>query len=142
MLDLFSGDLNLIPDLPELSGLAESELPPGYHYVGPIFARLPLPIPNKVFDVFGRPGLKIYFAMGSSAQPDLFRKIALILRDSGHNVVMACTNIIDPAELEPLPDNVYAARFLRPIWSIKWLTWPLFTGDRARCRPHCKPEPP
>jgi len=50
--------------------------------------------------------------MGSSALPRYLRMAALALRDSGHNVVIATTSILDPAELEPLPENVYATRYL------------------------------
>jgi hypothetical protein len=38
--------------------------------------------------------------MGSSGLPEYLRAAALALRDSGHNVVIATTSILD-AELEP-----------------------------------------
>jgi len=112
VLDVVTGDLNLLPDLPEVSGLPAESLLPTYRYVGPIFAHLPLPVPDEVRRVFTRPGLKVYCAMGSSAPAHLLRTAALALRDSGHNVVIATTSILDPAGLAPLPANVYATRYL------------------------------
>ncbi len=110
--DMVAGDLNLLTDLPELTGIPATALPPTYRYIGPLFARLPLPIPAEAERVFSRPGLKIFCAMGSSTPPVVLRRVALALRDSGHNVVIATTSILDPAELNPLPENVYAARYL------------------------------
>lgn len=110
--DVVSGDLVLLTDLPELTGLAVTALPQNYCYIGPLFAQMPLPVPDQVQRVYGRPGLKVFCAMGSSAPVAILRKAAIALRDSGHNVVIATTSILDPAELEPLPENVYATRYL------------------------------
>ena len=110
--DMINGDLNLLTDLPELTGLPADILPDSYRYIGPLFAHLPMPVPDDVTRVFSRPGLNVFCAMGSSAPPQYLRMAALALRDSGHNVVIATTSILDPAELEPLPENVYATRYL------------------------------
>ncbi len=110
--DMIHGDLNLLTDLPELTGLPAEALPTDFRYVGPIFAHLPMPVPDEVKQVFSRPGLKIFCAMGSSGPPEYLHAAATALRDSGHNVVIATTIILDPAELEPLPENIYATRYL------------------------------
>ena len=112
ILDVVTGDLTLLADLPELSGLPAESLPDNYRHVGPVFAHLPLPVPDEVRRIFSRPGLKVFCAMGSSAPARVLRTAALALRDSGHNVVIATTSILDPAELAPLPENVYATRYL------------------------------
>ncbi|MEW6233714.1 MAG: nucleotide disphospho-sugar-binding domain-containing protein [Chloroflexota bacterium] len=120
ILDVVTGDLTLLADLPELSGLPDESLPGTYRHIGPVFAHLPLPVPDEVRRVFDRPGLKVFCAMGSSAPAHILRTAALALRDSGHNVVIATTSILDPAELAlspaeglaPLPENVYATRYL------------------------------
>ncbi|MFZ6026167.1 MAG: nucleotide disphospho-sugar-binding domain-containing protein [Chloroflexota bacterium] len=109
---LLEGDLTLLTDLPELTGVAATHLPPGYRYVGPIFAHLPLPVPEEVRRVFGRPGLKVFCAMGSSTPAPVLRKVLNALRTCKHNVVIATTSILDPAELQPLPENVFATRYL------------------------------
>jgi UDP:flavonoid glycosyltransferase YjiC (YdhE family) len=112
ILDMLAADLTLLTDLPELTGLPAEALPPTYRYIGPLFAWLPLPVPNEVKRVFSQPGLKIFCAMGSSTPVPVLRTAALALRDSGYNVVVATTSILDPAELAPLPENVYATRYL------------------------------
>lgn len=110
---LVKGDLTLLPDLPELSGLKAEDLPMGYEYTGPVFASLPLPIPEDVIRVFSRSGLKIYLAMGSSGTPELLKKIAKYLRSiESYNIVCATTTILSPEELGPPSGNFYAARFL------------------------------
>lgn len=113
-IDLARGDLTLLPDLPELSGLPEEDLPDGYAYTGPVFATLDLEIPAEVDRVFGRrTGLNIFVAMGSSGGADLLRSVVGHLRSvEGHNVVCATTNILDPAELGPPSESFYACRFL------------------------------
>lgn len=110
--DIFSGDLTLLADLPELTGLPEEVFPPKFHYIGPLFAHLPLSVPEEVRHVFDRSGTNVYLSMGSSAQPSLLKKAALILRDSGFNVVITTTSIMDPTDLGPMPKNVYATRYL------------------------------
>jgi UDP:flavonoid glycosyltransferase YjiC (YdhE family) len=110
---LVKGDLTLLPDLPELSGLPADDLPKGYAYTGPVFATLSLPVPEAVTRVFARPGLKIYLAMGSSGTPELLKKITKYLRCmENYNIVCATTTIISPEELGPPSDNFYATRFL------------------------------
>ncbi len=110
--DVVSGDLVLLTDLPELIGLPETALPQNHHYIGPLFARLSLSVPDQVRRVYGRPGLRVFCTMGSSTPVYILRKAAFALRDSSHNVVIATTSVLDPAELEPLPENVYATRYL------------------------------
>ncbi len=112
LMDIIRGDLNLLTDLPELTGLPADALPDDYCYVGPIFARLPMPVPDEVTRVFSRPGLNIFCAMGSSGTPAHLHMAVEALRESGHNVVIATTSILDPAELGTLPENIYATRYL------------------------------
>jgi UDP:flavonoid glycosyltransferase YjiC (YdhE family) len=110
---LVRGDLTLLPDLPEMSGLASEHLPPGYSYTGPLFAHLELPIPEAAKRVFDRPGPRVYCAMGSSGTPELLQRVVAILRSvPTYNVVCATTNIVDPDALGPPADNFFATRFL------------------------------
>jgi UDP:flavonoid glycosyltransferase YjiC (YdhE family) len=71
-----------------------------------------MPVPDEVILVFNRRGLKVYCAMGSSGPPEYLRTATAALRNSGHNVVIATTPILDPDELGPLPENVYITRYL------------------------------
>jgi UDP:flavonoid glycosyltransferase YjiC (YdhE family) len=110
---LVRGELTLLPDLPDLSGLGSEDLPPRYAYSGPLFARLPLPVSDEVRRVFDRPGLKVYCAMGSSAPPELLKRVVGILRSLPLvNLVCATTGIMDPRELGPTTDNFFATSFL------------------------------
>lgn len=111
---LVKGDLTLLPDLPELSGLSAEELPEGYIYTGPLFASLPIEIPKEVIQLFKkRKGLNIYVAMGSSGTPKLLKRIIEYLRSiEEHNIVCATTSILDPEELGPPTETFFAARFL------------------------------
>jgi MGT family glycosyltransferase len=109
---VFSGDLTLLADIPEITGIPESAFPPNYHYIGPLFAHLPLSLPEEVRHVFSMPGINLYCAMGSSAQPAILKKAIKAVIDSGHNTVIATTSILDPSELGALPENVYATQYL------------------------------
>ncbi len=112
LLDIIRGDLNLLADIPELTGVPPEALPDDFRYVGPIFARLPMPVPAEVRRVFSRDGVKVFCAMGSSGRPEQLRAAVDALRAGGYNAVIATTSILDPAELGPLPENIYAARYL------------------------------
>ena len=113
IVELVRGDITLLPDLPELSGLAESELTPGYKYTGPIFSRQTDPVPDEVKKVFDRPGLNIYCSLGSSGFPEVLQRIVRTIRqETTHNLVVATTTVIDPAELGPPDERFFATRML------------------------------
>lgn len=111
--DLVRGDITLLPDMPELSGLPEEDLNPGYYYSGPIFSRMDLPVPEEVKAVFGQPGLNIFCSLGSSGFPETLKMIIEALKQLENcNIVCATTTIMDPHELGPNTDRFYACRFL------------------------------
>lgn len=112
LMDIIRGDLNLLTDIPELTGLPAERLGDDFRYVGPVFARLPEPIPEEVERVFRRDGLNIFCAMGSSGTPKELHAAVNALRKSGHNAVIATTSILDPIELGELPNNIYATRYV------------------------------
>lgn len=110
---LVQGDLTLLPDLPELSGLKERDLPSGYKYCGPLFAHPEMPVPDKVYEVFKKSGVNIFCAMGSSGSPELLKKVISALKTkTEYNIVCATTSIIDPDELGPNNQRFFATRFL------------------------------
>jgi UDP:flavonoid glycosyltransferase YjiC (YdhE family) len=111
--DFVRSDMTLLPDLSELSGLPAEDLPPTYYYTGPIFARMNLPVPKEVSEVFSRPGLNVFCSLGSSGSKEMLRTIVEVLRTQiDFNIVCSNTTILDPKELEPFSDNFYAARFM------------------------------
>lgn len=115
---LVRGDLTLLPDLPELSGLRADALPGGYEYCGPVFARMDeVPMPAEVERVLAGVGdgarTKIYCAMGSSGTPELLKHIVSILRSvPEYSVVCATTTILDPSELGAPDERFAAVRYL------------------------------
>jgi UDP:flavonoid glycosyltransferase YjiC (YdhE family) len=113
IVDLLRGDITLLPDMPELSGLPKAKLTAGYHYTGPIFAKMDTPVPEGVKSVFKRPGLNIFCSLGSSGYPETLKLILETLRrEPSFNVVCATTTILDPGELGPNNDRFYATEFL------------------------------
>lgn len=72
MTDIFCGDYTLVTDIPQLTGVAD--LPPSWQYVGPIYAKLDGDVPPEIAALpHDRPIL--YFAMGSSANPQLLVRV-------------------------------------------------------------------
>lgn len=84
LVDLLAGDETLVTGIPSLSGLAA--LPPHWHYVGPIFARLDGEIPVEVQALAAR-GPFIYCAMGSSANRDVLVRTLTALGELPYPVV-------------------------------------------------------
>ncbi|MFY0686669.1 MAG: hypothetical protein JXQ90_05870 [Cyclobacteriaceae bacterium] len=111
--DLVRGDVTLLADMPELSGLAREDLDVGYVYTGPIFSHMDLPVPVEVNVVFDQPGINVFCSLGSSGYPETLKEIISILRsDNRLNIVCATTTIIEPEELGPNTDKFYATEFL------------------------------
>ncbi len=110
---LVKGDITLLPDMPELSGLPEKDLTPGYYYTGPIFSMFDMPVDPQIKKVFDRPGTNIFCSLGSSGFPEALKLIIETLRKhKNFNVVVSTTTILDPKELGEPSDNFYACRFL------------------------------
>lgn len=113
IVELVKGDITILPDLPILSGLPEEDLTDGYHYSGPIFSMMDMPIPEEVKQVYSRPGLNIFCSLGSSGFPETLKLIIETLRKvPEYNIVCCTTTILDPEELGPNSDNFFATRFL------------------------------
>lgn len=83
---LLLGDLSLVPEIPEVLGVSSAEVAgwrPGRGYragsqlrtVGPLFARLDLPLPVDVQRLLARPGPTIYLAMTSTPPAQVRRAI-------------------------------------------------------------------
>ena len=81
---LLLGDLSLVPEVPEVLGISAADLTawrPGKGYrsssrlanVGPLFAHLNVPLPDRVQKFLTHPGPTVYLAM-TSTPPDLVRQ--------------------------------------------------------------------
>lgn len=80
LLSLWEGDINLLTELPEL--FPEVRLERNWHFAGPIFAKLDVPVPVEAEELFSEPGEPIvYFAMGSSANRQVLQTILPWLGD-------------------------------------------------------------
>lgn len=113
IVSLLKGDLTLLPDLPELSGLSEQKLTPGYHYSGPIFAQMNMEIPLEVRKVFSRKGVNIFCSLGSSGFPETLKLIIESLKENPeYNIVCSTTTILNPNELGENNERFYATEFL------------------------------
>lgn len=111
--ELVRGDITLLPDLPELSGLPEKELSPGYFYSGPIFAQMDGRVPAEVKKVFSNPGINIFCSLGSSGFPETLKTIIKALKNEpDFNVVCTSTSILNPDDLGENTDRFFATRFL------------------------------
>lgn len=111
--DLVRGDITLLPDLPELSGLPEDELTEGYYYTAPVFSRFDIPVPDEVNKVFANKGTNVFCSLGSSGFPETLKLIVETLRKEPNlNIVCTTTTILDPEDLGEHSDRFYACRFL------------------------------
>ncbi|NUT33133.1 MAG: hypothetical protein HOV79_08675 [Hamadaea sp.] len=107
---LLVSDLSLVTDVPEVLGLARSDVdgwrprkPRHYRsgtrlrYTGPLFAHLAIPTPADVDEFLRRPGPVVYVAVTSSSV-GLVREIVGALRPLGVRILVAAT-VHDLADL-------------------------------------------
>ncbi len=114
-LSIFRGDLNLLSDAPELFPELD-RLPAGYAFCGPLLMEHPIPAPDSLRNYQKKPGRPvIFFSMGSSGSPQLFKSLVPALANQPYDVFVATTSIIDKAEFGHLPDNVIMEKFFPPI---------------------------
>ncbi|MBX9116580.1 glycosyl transferase [Enterococcus casseliflavus] len=90
-LRMMDADLNLIttPDL----FLTKEQLPENYQIVGPIFSKLGSSLPDEVLTFIQQKRRErkriVYFAMGSSGNPRMVRKILAFLRNRSELAIIA-----------------------------------------------------
>ena len=61
---------------------------------------------DEIKNHLNRPGPKIYFAMGSSGNKELYLRILSTLARTNYNVIAAYTNILNEDELPSVEDNI------------------------------------
>lgn len=111
-LSLWTGDYNLISDLPEMLAMPARYDYPERDYIGPLLANLDLPADEQIQAHLTRPGRHIYFAMGSSGNKDLYLRVLHALSRTGHNIIAAYTSILDDDDLPQLGDHVLLKRLV------------------------------
>ncbi len=100
---MLMGDLTLVTDVPEVAGVSREALEswrpktprhyradPVLRYVGPLFARLSVPIPEEVERFLRAPGAVVYVAMTSSLA-SLVEDVVRRVEASGARVLVAST---------------------------------------------------
>ena len=107
LMELWEGDHMLIAEAPEVTGV---ELPDGWTYVGPIFAKLAGEVPQDVLDVQGRRPL-IYSAMGSSGNQVLVGQVIEAFQGMECQVVAPVQAHIEGADVT-VPENVLVTDWL------------------------------
>ena len=107
-IDLIEGNHTLLADIPEWVGF--SGVRPTLHYIGPLPARIDLPIPDEVASI-PRDKPIVYFAMGSSGKPALVAEILAGFRNKPYNVIAPVKSHIEQMAVD-IPENVVVTGFL------------------------------
>ncbi|MFH1964752.1 MAG: nucleotide disphospho-sugar-binding domain-containing protein [Acidobacteriota bacterium] len=107
-IDLIECDHTLLADIPEWVGFPGVRL--SLHYIGPLPARLDLPIPDEVISM-PRDKPMVYFAMGSSGKPGLVAEILAGFRNKPYRVIAPVKSHIEQITVD-IPENVVVTGFL------------------------------
>ncbi|ARQ70738.1 glycosyltransferase [Streptomyces marincola] len=105
-------DVNLITELRALHGARAPELPPNYRLVGPIYARLPGEVPDRVKDLANGRRPVVYLALGSSGNRRLLLRLLAALADCPVEVLAPVRQYLGPADLAAVPGNVHVTDLL------------------------------
>ncbi|PEX80695.1 glycosyltransferase [Bacillus cereus] len=90
-IDALDADYNLITTIPEISGV--DNLPANYKYIGPVYAKLDVPIPSFLYSLPSNQPV-IYFAMGSSGSKEIVMKFLHILKELPVTVICPMKKIL------------------------------------------------
>lgn len=104
---LWSGYHLLIAEPP---GLSDLQFPPQARFVGPLIARLDVPLPAEVLDL-PRDRPIIYFAMGSSGQADVITRILAGFAGKPYRVIAPVKNLLGKQPVS-IPNNVIITDWL------------------------------
>ena len=107
MESLWEGDYNLLAEPEEF---CELELPPTYHYIGPLIGRLDSPIPEDILNLTKDKPI-IYFAMGSSGQPKVIAKIVEGFAGKPYRVIAPVKSLLRNLDVK-VPSNVIVTDWL------------------------------
>lgn len=124
---LVLGDLTLVPEVPEVVGIPAADLTAwrprgrGYRpstrlrYTGPLYARLDIPLPDRVARFLDEPGPVIYLAL-TSTPPALVRRVVHALTGVGARVLVAGTvhDLGDLASSRVMVDAVLPSHLVMP----------------------------
>ena len=106
--DFWRGDLNLVAEPPEFSGV---KLPPGHTYIGPLIPRGEFPMPQAVAEL-PRDRPLIYFGMGSSGTPEIVARIVEGFEGEPYRVVAPVKFHLAKTPNVRVPSNVLVTDWL------------------------------
>uniref|UniRef100_A0A7V4LCF0 Glycosyltransferase n=1 Tax=Desulfobacca acetoxidans TaxID=60893 RepID=A0A7V4LCF0_9BACT len=106
--EFWEGDYTLLAEPPEFAGL--EELPPTFHYVGPIIARLPGEVPAEVANL-PRDLPVLYFAMGSSGNPHIVARLLEGFAGRPYRVIAPVQGLLKGLKVR-IPPNVMVTPWL------------------------------
>ena len=104
---LWQGYHLLVVEPPNFSTIP---LPPKAHFVGPLIARLDLPLPQEVLNL-PRDRPIVYFAMGSSGRADIIAKIIAGFAGRPYRVIAPVKNLLAKHPVQ-IPENVLVTDWL------------------------------
>jgi MGT family glycosyltransferase len=103
--EMFSGDLNLLVDIPEYGPTAD--LPANYRYVGPVIWEPEVAVPSWLERIDpGRPTL--YFTMGSTGHARYLEEALRIFGGTDYQCLMTTAGLIAPSAV---PENFFVCEF-------------------------------
>lgn len=104
---VWEGDYNLLAEPKEFCPL---DLPPSYHFIGPLIGRLDAPIPEEILNIPHDKPI-VYFAMGSSGQPQVIADIVEGFADKPIRVIAPVKALLAGRPVT-IPDNVFVTDWL------------------------------
>ena len=131
---LLCGDLTLVTEAPEVLGISEADMNawrPGrglrpetrMRYSGPLFARLDMPVPERVVEFVDRPGPVAYVAL-TSTEPGLVSRTIAATRAAGMRVLAVSTThtLADPQDPDILVERVLPSHRVMPLVDLAVIT--------------------
>lgn len=107
--DLFESEHTLIADIPEFANL--NEMHKNRTFIGPIVAHLDGEIPEEISHLKETEEKIIYFAMGSTGDPNLIQDLLYAFGEQTYNVVAPIKDMVEKHHLN-VPSNVIVTGFL------------------------------
>jgi UDP:flavonoid glycosyltransferase YjiC (YdhE family) len=104
---IWSGYPLLVAEPP---GFSDIHLPSNAHFIGPLIARLDMPLPEEVLKL-PRDRPIIYFAMGSSGRADVIARILAGFAGKPYRVIAPVKNLLGEQPVS-IPDNVLVTSWL------------------------------
>jgi len=104
---LLEGDFNLLAEPEDFCRL---DLPKSYRFIGPLIGKLDIPVPEEVLNIPKDKPL-VYFAMGSSGQAKVMKKIIEGFENKSFYVISPAKSILKNIDVN-VPENVILTDWL------------------------------